>query len=155
MFADIAAAGAFAAWNSANYVIDGCRLIQAGANLQGFGILGDGSGPLNASSSIPVSNRFPPNAGSATTQSRRLPKEDADQINKDGRQTDPRTTKRAKLAKWAVSEVAAARADGKTTKRVSKSNDVFDGGRSDEDERTRCDLDDFDDELYYHHSFIL
>ena len=83
-----------------------------------------------------------------TTQSRRLPKEDADQINKDGRQTDPWTDKRAKVAKWAVSEADAARADGKTTKRVSKSDDVFDGGRRDVDERTRRDLDDSDDELY-------
>ena len=81
-------------------------------------------------------------------QSRRLPKEDADQINKDGRQNDARTNKRAKVAKWAVSEAAAARADGKTTKRVSKFDDVFDGGRRDVDERTRRDLDDCDDELY-------
>ena len=52
------------------------------------------------------------------------------------------------VAKWAVSEAAAARADGKKTKRVSKSDDVFDGGLRDVDERTRRDLDDFDDELY-------
>ena len=47
-----------------------------------------------------------------------------------------------------VSKAAAPRADGKTTKRVSKSDDVFDGGRRDVDERTRRDLDDSDDELY-------
>ena len=155
MFGDIAAAGGTAAWNIANYVIDGCLLTHAEANLQGFGNLGDGSGPLYASSSGPVSSRRPPNAGVEITQSRRLPKEDEYQINKDGRQTDPRKTKRAKVAKWAVSEAAAARADGKKTKRVSKSDDVFDGGRRDVDERTRLDLDDSDDELYYHHSLIL
>ena len=101
-----------------------------------------------ASFSGSVSSRRPANAGVATTQSRRLPKEEADQINKDGRQTDPRTNKRAKVAKWAVSEAAAARADGKKTKRVSKSDGVLDGGRRDVDERTRRDLDDSDDELY-------
>ena len=128
--------------------MDGCRLTHAGANLLGFGNLGDGAGPLYASSSGPVSSKRPPNAGVAITQSRRLPKEHADQINKDGRQTDSRTNKRAKVVKWAVSEAAAARANGKTTKRVSKSDDVFDGGRRDVDERTRLALDDSDDELY-------
>ena len=97
---------------------------------------------------FPVTSRRPANAGVATTQSRRLPKENADQINKDGSQTDHRSNKRAMVAKWAVSEAAAARADGKKTKRVSKSDDVFDGGLRDVDERTRRDLDDFDDELY-------
>ena len=148
VFGDIAAAGATAAWIIANYVMDGCRLTHAGENLQGFGNLGDGAGSLYASSSGPVSSRRPPNAGVATTQSRRLPKEDADQINKNGRQTDFRTNKRAKVAKWAVSEAAAARADGKKTKRVSKFYDVFDGRRRDVDERTRRDLDNSDDELY-------
>ena len=71
----------------------------------------------------------------ATTQSRRLPKEDADQIKKDGRQTDSRTNKRAKVAKWAVSEAAAARADGKKRKRVYKSDDVVNIGRREVDER--------------------
>ena len=145
---EIAAAGVTAAWNIANYVMDGCRHTHAGANLQGFGNLGDGAKLLYALSSGPVSSRRPLNAGVATTQSRRLPKEDVDQINKNGRQTDPRTNKRAKVAKWAVSEAAAARADGKKTKRVSKSDDVFDGGRRDVDEPTRRDLDDSDDELY-------
>ena len=128
--------------------MDGCRLTHAGANLQGFGNLGDGAGPLYASSSGPVSSKRPPNVGVTTTQSRRLPKEDANQINKDGRQTDPQTNKRAKVTKWAVTEAASARADGKTTKRVSKSDDVFHGGRRDVDERTRRDLDNSDDELY-------
>ena len=127
--------------------MDGCGLIHAGA-IQGFGNLGDTAGPLYALSSGPVLSRRPPNAGVATTQSRRLPKKDADQINKDGRQTDFRTNKRANVAKWAVSEAAAARSDGKKTKRVSKSDDVLDGGRRYVDERTRRDLDASDDELY-------
>ena len=145
---DIAAASATAAWNIANYVMDGCRLTHAGANLQGFRNLGHGAGPLYASSSGPVLSRHPANSGVATTQSRRLPKEDADQINKDGRQTDPQTNKRAKVAKWAVSEAAAARADGKKTKRVSKSDDVLDGGCRDVDKRTRRYLDESDNDLY-------
>ena len=41
VFGDIASAVATAAWNIANYVLDGCRLTHAGANLQRFGILGD------------------------------------------------------------------------------------------------------------------
>ena len=147
MLGDIAAADATATWNIANFVMDWCGLNHDGANLQGFGNLGDGAGPLYATSSGPVSSRRPANAGLAITQSRRLTKEDADQINKEGRQTDPRTNKRATVAKWAVSEAAAARADGKKTKRVSKSVDVLDGGRCDVDERTRRDLDESDDEL--------
>ena len=99
MFGNIAAAGATAAWNIANYVMDGCRLTHAGVNLQGFGNLGSGAGPLFVSLSGPVSSRRPPNAGVVTTQSRRLPKKDSDQINKDNRQSDPRTNKRAKVAK--------------------------------------------------------
>ena len=142
----IAAAGASAAWNIANIVMDGCGLTHAEANLQGFGNLGDGAGPLYASSSWQVSSRRPANAGVAITQSRRLPKEDADQINKEGRFTDSRTNNRAKVAKWAVSEAAAARADGKKTTRVSKSDDVLDGSRRDVDERTRRDFDESDDE---------
>ena len=128
--------------------MDGCGLTNAGANLQKFENLIDGAGPLYASSTGPVSSRRPANSRIATTQSRRLTKEDADQMNKDGRQTNPRTNKRAMVAKWAVSEAAAAGADGKKTKRVCKSDDVFDGGHRDVDERNRRDLDDFDDELY-------
>ena len=71
---DIAAAGATAAWNIANVVLDGCGLTRAGADLQGFGNLGDRAGPLYASSSGPVSNGRFANARIATTQSRRLPK---------------------------------------------------------------------------------
>ena len=77
-----------------------------------------------------------------------MPKEDANQINKEGCQTDSRTNTRAKVAKLEISEVAAARADGKKTKREFKSDDVLDGGRRDVDERTRRDLDESDDELY-------
>ena len=155
VFGEIAAAGATAAWNIANYVMDKCWLTHAGANLQGFGKLGDGAGPLYALFSGPVSSKRPPNAGVATTQSRRLPKEDADQINKDGRQTDPRTKKRAMVAKWAVSEAAFAPVDGKTTKLVFKFEDVFHGNRRDVDERTRRDVYDSENELYLHHSIIL
>ena len=99
VFGDIGAAGATAAWNIANYVMEGFSLTHAGANLHGFGNLGNGAKPLYASSSGMVSTRRPLNAGVMTTQSRRLPKEDANQINKDGRQTDPRMNKRAKVAK--------------------------------------------------------
>ena len=141
---DIAAAGANAAWNIANFMLDGCGLTHAGADLQGFGILGDGAGPLYASSSGPVTNGRPANAGIATTQSRRLPKTDADQINKEGRNTDSRTNKRAKVAQWSVSEAAVARAAGKKPKRSGKSDDVLDGSRRDVDERTRRYLDESD-----------
>ena len=95
---DIAAAGATAAWNIANFVLDGCGLTHAGADLQGFGNFGDGSGTLYASNSGPVSNGRPTNAGVASTQSRRLPKEYADQVEEGDRQTDPRTNKRATVA---------------------------------------------------------
>ena len=88
MFCDIAATGATDAWNIANYISDGCRRTQAGENLQGCWNLGDGAGFLYASSSGLVLSRCPANAGVAPNQSRRLPKEDVDQINKDGRQTD-------------------------------------------------------------------
>ena len=142
---DLTAAGATAAWKFANVVMGGCGLTHAEADLQGFGNLGDGAGPLYASNSGPVSNERLANAGVATTQSCGLPKENADQI-KEGCHTDPRTNKRAKVAKWAVSEAAAARADGKKTKRVSKSDDLLDGGRRDVDERTRRDLDESDNE---------
>ena len=70
----------------------------------------------------------------------------ADQINKTGRQTDSRTNKRAKVAKWTESEAAAARVTGRKLKRVSNFDDVLDGGRRDVDKRTRRDLDKSDDE---------
>ena len=142
---DLTATGATASWKIANVVWGGCGITHAEADLQGFGNLGDGDGPLYASNSGPVSNGRFANAGVATTQSCGLPKENADQI-KEGRQTDYRTNKRAKVAKWAISEAASARADGKKTKRVSKFDDVLDGGRRDVGERTRRDLDESDDE---------
>ena len=89
-----------------------------------------------------------PNAGVATTQSCDLPKEgdrqvDANQVKEGDRQTDHRTNKRAKVAKWTVSEAAVARATEKL-KHVSKSDDVLNGRRRDVDERTRRDLDESD-----------
>ena len=145
LLGDITAAGATAAWKFANVVLGGCGLNHAGADLQGFGNLGDGAKPLYASNSGPILNKRLVNAGVATTQSCGLHKENADQIKEGDHQTDPRTNKRAKVAKWTVSEAAAARATGKL-KRMSKSDDVLDGRRRDVDERTRRDLDESDDE---------
>ena len=142
---DLTAAGATAAWKFANVVLGRCGLTHARADLQGFGNLGDRAGPLYEANFCPVFNGRLANAGVATTQSCGLLKENADQI-KEGCHTDPRTNKRAMVAKWAVSEAAAGRADGKKTMRVSKSDDVLDGGRRDLDERTRRDLDESDDE---------
>ena len=59
MLGDTASAGATAAWNIANFVMDGCKLTDAGANLQEFENLEDEAGPLYASSFGPVSSRFP------------------------------------------------------------------------------------------------
>ena len=143
---DIAAAGATAAWNIANFLLDGCRRSHAGADLQGFENLGDGAGPLYPSSPGPVSNGRFANAGVATTQSRRLPKEDEDQINKEGRNTDFQTNKRSKVAKWSISEAAVARAAGTKPKRSFNSDDILDGSRRDVNERTRRDFDEVDDE---------
>ena len=143
---DIPAAGVIVAWNIANFVLDGCGLTYAGAYLQGFGNFGDGAGPLYASNFGPVSNERSTNIGVASTQSRRLPKETADQVEESDRQTDPRTNKRAKVAKWTVSEAAAARVTGKKLMRVSKSDYVLDGCRRDVDERTRRNLNESDDE---------
>ena len=77
---DIAAAGATASWNISNFVLDGCGLTHAGANLQGFGNFGNGAGLLNASNSGLVSNGRPANARVEFTQRRRLPKENADKV---------------------------------------------------------------------------
>ena len=140
---DLTAAGATAAWKIANVVLSGSGLTNAGADLQGFGNLRDGAKPLYASNSGPVSNGRLANAGVATTESCDLPKENADQVKEGDRQTDHRTHKRAKVAKWTVSEAAVARAIGKL-KRVSKSDDVLNGRRRDVDERTRRDLDESD-----------
>ena len=126
-------------------MLGGCGLNHAKADLQRFGNLGDGAKPLYASNSGPICNGRLANAAVATTQSCGLPKENADHINEGERQTDLRTNKRPKVAKWTVSEAAAARATGKL-KRVSKSDDVLDGRRRDVNERTRRDLDESDDE---------
>ena len=93
-----------------------------------------------------VSNKRFANAGVATTHSRRLPKEDANQINKEGRNTDSWTNKRAKVAKWSVLKAAIARAVGKKPKSSFKSDDDLDGSRRDVDKRIRRDLDESNDE---------
>ena len=95
---DIAAAGVTAALNIANFVLDGCGLTHAGADLQGYGNLGDGAGPLYASNLGHIFNGRSANSGVAPTQSRRLHKENADQVKEGDLQTDPRTNKRAKVA---------------------------------------------------------
>ena len=143
---DLTAAGATAAWKIANVVLGGCGLTHAGTDLQNFWNLEDRAKPLYASFSNPVLNGRFANVGVATMQSRRLPKEDADQINIEGRNTDSRTNKRAKVTKLSVSEAAVARAVGKKPTRSFKSDDDLDGSRRDVDERTRRDLDESDDE---------
>ena len=147
---DIAAAGVTAAHNIANFLLDGCGLTRPGADLQGIGNLGNGNGPIHVieRTSVPVSTGRPAYAGGASKQSRRLPKEDADQIKKEeiGHSSDPRTKERSTVAKWAVSKAAAARGSGKKLKRVCKFDDVLDNGRRDVDECTRRDPDEADDE---------
>ena len=109
-----------------------------------------GDGPIHVveRTSLPVSTGRPAYAGGASKQSRRLPKEDADQIKTEesGHSSDPRTKERAKVAKWGVSKAAAARVSGKKLKRVRKSDDVLDGCRHDVDESTRRDPGDVDNE---------
>ena len=83
-----------------------------------------------------------------------MPKQDADKINYEDRQTDPRTNKRAKVAKWAVSEAAFARLVGKKPKRSCYFNYVLVGDCCNVYERTRRDLDKSDNDLYKHHSFL-
>ena len=149
MLGDIAAAGATAAHNIANFLLDGCGLTRAGADLQGFGNLGSGDGPNHVvkRTSIPVSTGRPTHAGGASKQSSRLPKEDADKIKEEnGHIADPGTKERAMVAKRAVLEAAATLGIGQNHKRVCKSDDVLDGCRRDVDERTRRDPDEADDE---------
>ena len=141
LFGDIAAVGANAVHNVANYLLDKCGLSYAGANLQGFGDLGDGARPDYASTSGPVSSGQTAHAGSATTQKRRRPKEERLSGEEEGdSQADPWTNKRSKVAEWAVSKAAAARVAGKQAKREHMSDDVLDGGRRDVDERTKRDI---------------
>ena len=143
VFGDLTAAGATAALKIDKVVLGGCELTHAGADLQGFGNVEGGAKHLYASNSGPVSNRRLAIAGVATTQCCDFPKENADQVKEGYRQTDHRTNKRAKVAKWTVSEAAFARATGKVN-RVSKSDDVLNGRRRDVGERTRRDLDESD-----------
>ena len=100
---DIAAVGANAVHNVANYFLDECGLAHAGENLQGIGNLGDGAGPDYASAFGPVLSKRTAHAGSAITQRRRRPKDDSQSVGEEEGdcQTDPRTNKRAKVAKWA------------------------------------------------------
>ena len=146
MLGDIAAAGATAAWNIVNFFLDGCRLTHVGADLQGFLNLGDGAGPLYSSNSGPDFNGRPANAEVAFTKIRRLFNENADQVKAGDRQTDPRTNKRANIAKWTVSEAAFARVTGKKLKRVYKFDDMLESCRRDVGERTRRNLNESDDE---------
>ena len=80
---DVTAAGAIAAWNLANFLLIKCGLTHAGAELQEFKNIQDEAKPLYASTSGTVSSKRFANAHVATTQQSRLPKEDADQINKE------------------------------------------------------------------------
>ena len=115
---DIAAAGATAAHNIANFLLDGIGITRAGADMQGLGFLGSGDGPIHVveRTSLPVSIGRPAYAGGASKQSRRLPKEDADKIKEEsGHIADPRTKQRAKVAKRTVSEAAATLGIGKSS----------------------------------------
>ena len=102
---EIDAAGATAAWNIANVVLDGCGLTHTGENLQRFGNLGDEAWHLYASNFGPVSNGRPANTKVATTHCCPLPKENADQVKEGDLQTDPRTIKRAAVSKLMVSDL--------------------------------------------------
>ena len=147
LLGDIAAVEANAVHNVENYLLDGCGLAQARANLQGFGNFGDGAGPDYASASGPVSRGRIAHAESATTQRRRRSKlERQSKGEEDDSQADPLKNKRANVSKWALLKAAAARFAGKQAKQKHKSYDVLDGGRRDVDERTRRDLYKSDDE---------
>ena len=144
---DIAAAGATAAWNIANFVLNECGLTHAGADLQGFGNLGDEAGPLYSSNSGLVFNKRIANARVATLQSCRLPNKNANQVKDGDGPTNTQTNKRAKVVKWTVSEAAVTRVTGKKLKRMFKPDDVLDSCRRNVDECTRRDLHGFDDQL--------
>ena len=85
---EIAAAAATAVHSFANFVLDQCKLTHARAYLHGFANSGNGAGLFYARISGPVSSGRHANAGVANTQSRRLFKEDADQIKKGGTVTN-------------------------------------------------------------------
>ena len=148
---DIAAAGATAAHNIANFLLDGCGLTRAGADLQGLGNLGSGDKPTHVveRTSDPVSTKpFKLSQSVFKESGRRLPKENANQLKKEEscHLADPRTKKRAKVAKRAISEAAATLEIGQKHKRVCKSDDVLDGCRHEVDECTRRDPDKADNE---------
>ena len=71
---DFSAAGATAARKIVKVVLGGCGLTHAGADLQGFVNLKDGTGPLHDSNFGPVFNGRLANAGVVTMQSCGLPK---------------------------------------------------------------------------------
>ena len=133
---DIAAAGASEVWNITNFVLDKCKLIYAGANLQGVGNVGAGAGLQYALTFGSSSNGRFADAGVETTQSFRMPEEDAYQINDEGRQTDPWTKKSTTVDKWVISDATSLRLVETKPKRSCKTNDVLDGDRRDVDERT-------------------
>ena len=97
MLRDITENWATAAWKIANYVLDGCGLTHAKADLQRFRNLGDEAGPLYALIYGPISNGRLANYRIATTQSYRLTKENANQVKEGDRQTYFQTNKRAKV----------------------------------------------------------
>ena len=101
---------------------------------------------MHASNSGPVCDGRPTIAGVASTLSLRLFKENADHVKEGDPQTDLWTKQSVKVAKWTVSEAAAARVTGKKLKRVFKSKDVLDGCRRYEDEGTRHNLYESDDD---------
>ena len=83
----------------------------------------------------PVFKERPTNAEVASTQSHRLFNENANQVKEGDSQTNPWTNTRAKVFKWKVSVAAFARVTEKRLKRVSKSDNMFDGCRRDVDKR--------------------
>ena len=147
VFGDFAAPGGLSVLNIANFVINECGLTHAEANLQGFGNLKNRAGPLYASSFGPFSCRRLANAGVATTQSCRLPKEDANQLT--NRAVTPifGRINALKLTNGRFQKLQPPSLTDRR-KRLSISDDLNYGGRRDLDERTRRDLDDSDDELY-------
>ena len=76
LFEDIAAAWAKAFHNVANDFFDGCGFAHAGANVQWFENVGDGSGTDYASAFGPILSWRTAHAGSATTQRSRRFKEE-------------------------------------------------------------------------------
>ena len=93
---DIIVAGATLANNIASFLLDNCEVTRAGANIQRLEILDSGDGlfyVVERTLFSVLTERFT-YAWGASEQSRRLPKEDADQIKNIGSQTDRITNKR-------------------------------------------------------------